>query len=131
MNHAVQTDSFPISHWFRGIGRASAIVLFVSWLTFVVAESFSEVTKTPSWDIYLQAAVLSVIFAGYAVGWRHEAVGGLIAILGTVAFFIVDAFTTKAGAAIDAVALFAVPGVFYVLAWMLDRGPSRHIGRLI
>jgi hypothetical protein len=131
MENAIQTNEFPIAHWFRGMGRASAIVLLVTWLGLLVAEFTRDVSGNPAPEAFFQAAALAVVFAGYAIGWRHEFVGGVIAILGTVAFFVIDLFTTKAGAAIDPVVLFAVPGVFYLLAWCFDREPAKHLWRLI
>jgi hypothetical protein len=131
MENTTQTNEFPIAHWFRGMGRASAIVLFVTWLGLLVAELTRDVSRNPAADAFFQAAVLAVVFAGYAIGWRHEFFGGLIAILGTVAFFVVDAFTLPMVGGLGAAALFAVPGVFYLLAWCFDREPAKHLWRLI
>ena len=131
MENTIQKNEFSIAQWFRGMGRASAIVLFVTWLGLLVAELTRDVSGNPGREEFFQVAALAVVFAGYAIGWRHEVVGGLTAILGTVAFFVVDFFTTEAGAAIDPVVLFAVPGVFYLLAWYFDREPAKHLWRLI
>ena len=34
-----------------------------------------------------------MVFGGYALGWRHELAGGTLAILGTIAFFVINALT--------------------------------------
>jgi hypothetical protein len=73
----------------------------------------------PSVESFYQAAALALVFAGYALGWRSELAGGALAILGTVAFFVIQFFTIDslpdAGAA-----CFALPGILYLLAWKYD-----------
>ena len=49
-------------------GRALIIVL--SWLAMVIADLFRR--GMPVIENYYQAAVLAVVFVGYAVGWRRE-----------------------------------------------------------
>jgi hypothetical protein len=64
--------------------------------------------------------MLAVVFAGYAIGWRYELAGGLIAVLGTIAFFWVNVVTI--GDPPDHVAaIFALPGVLQILAWYSER----------
>ena len=54
------------------VGEAVAgAVLFASWAGFVVAEAFRPDFK-PAAATYLQAAMLAVVFCGYAVGWRRH-----------------------------------------------------------
>jgi hypothetical protein len=103
----------------RWLARTMAIVLFVFWIAFVVAEAFRP--RSASWPValYVQGAILAVIFAGYALGWRKEFLGGLLAILGTAAFLAVLAFT-EALPRDPNMAWFAVPGVLYLLARHYD-----------
>ena len=63
---------------------------------------------------------LAVVFGGYALGWRHELAGGALAIVGTIAFFVINALTVHVlpGAA---ALWFAVPGLLYIQAWRLQR----------
>lgn len=131
MNTAIHPHDGPIAPWLRGMGRASAVVLFLVWLTLLIAEVIRNTLAVPPVDVMLQGAALGVVFAGYAIGWRHELVGGLMAIAGTAAFFVIEAFTIATISGISAVALFAVPGVLYVLAWKLDQEPSKHLWRLL
>ena len=64
------------------------------------------------------------MFVGYVVGLRKELMGGIAAILGTLAFVAVVATTTEEFPGIAAL-LFAVPGVLYLLAWHYDE--RRHL----
>jgi hypothetical protein len=68
----------------------------------------------------------SFYLLGYLLGWRYEFAGGLLAILGTVAFFVVCALTLglPSAAAIG----FAVPGVLYLVAWRHDHWNSEQRG---
>jgi hypothetical protein len=70
-------------------------------------------------SIYGQAASLAIVFAGYAVGWRRELAGGIVVIVGMLAFFGVVLSTTATIPPLG-VLLFAVPGVLYLLAWHND-----------
>jgi hypothetical protein len=126
-----QTNGIPIAQWYRGFGRVSAVVLFVIWLGLFVAEIARNKFGTPPIDVYFQAAALAFVFGGYVVGWRHELVGGLMVIAGTIAFFIVDKVTMANFTGLGEAALFAVPGVLYVLAWMYDQEPGKHTWRLL
>jgi hypothetical protein len=70
-------------------------------------------------SIFGQVASLALVFAGYAVGWRREYAGGILVIVGMLAFFGVVLSTTGTIPPL-AVLLFAVPGVLYLLAWHND-----------
>ena len=49
-------------------------------------------------EVFYQAAALAIVFLGYLVGWRDELLGGLFAILGTAAYFLVVVLTVRATA---------------------------------
>jgi len=102
-------------NFLRWCARASAVVLVVIWLALVLAEAVLFHFEAPTEAIY-QAVALAIVFAGYAIGWRKELVGGAIAILGTVLFFAVNLVTIESLPPVEA-ALFAAPGVLYLLAW--------------
>jgi hypothetical protein len=98
----------------RWLARTSAGILFTIWLAMVLAEVLSLRFQAPPNAIY-QAVALAVVFAGYAIGWRQELTGGMMAILGTIAYFLINVLTI--GPPPDGAALFAVPGIFYVWSW--------------
>ena len=109
----------PHSYPFRWTARASAIILFAVWLAFITYEFASWGVQGPATNTYGQAACLAMVFAGYAVGWRKELAGGIAAIVGTLAFFVVVLATSQEMPGV-AVLLFAIPGVLYLLAWHYD-----------
>jgi hypothetical protein len=54
------------------------------------------------------------------IALRNEWLGGVIAIMGTLAFFMVNLLVADSFPDIEA-AWFAVPGALYVLAWYIER----------
>lgn len=111
---------------FRYCGRAGGLIVIGNWLIVVVYEMLRE--GPPVLDNYYQAIPLAVIFAGYAVGWRKEILGGVLAIVGTIAF--IAQYVTMFGLLPSEGALwFAAPGVFYLIAHYLDGRHAGHISR--
>jgi hypothetical protein len=117
------------TYWFRAGARATAAVLASIWLVMVLAEAIRARFEIPSRESLYQAVVIAIVFAGYAIGFRKELVGGLIAILGTLAFFAVNRFFVGGFPSVEA-ALFAAPGILYVLAWYSERQTVSHARRL-
>lgn len=102
----------------RWTARWTAAVLVVMWLTFLVLESFKPDFYVPA-ILWLQAAAISAIFAGYAIGWRHELPGGIVVLAGTIAFFLIVLAMHHRLPGLGA-AVFALPGLLYLEAWRLE-----------
>jgi hypothetical protein len=120
----------PYSQAFRYLGRFGAVILFCSWIAMLITDFRNGNVGNPTSGMILQAAALAIVFAGYAIGWRHEFSGGLLAIIGTAVFFVVSAisFGIAAGVSFGAAGWFAAPGVLYLLAWYCDQARNRHLG---
>jgi hypothetical protein len=105
----------------RWCARATGVVLIAEWVVIAIAELFHpDFYVSPG--MYSQGAALALVFAGYALGWRWEWLGGILAIAGTVAFFAAYAFVVGASPPPGIAALlFAVPGVLYLEAWRRER----------
>ena len=117
------THHAPV-HWsrtFRWLGRASGVALFVTWTGYVFAEAFrGPAPLTTPLGLYLQAAALAVVFAGYAVGWKRELAGAVLTGIGLVAFVV----STVADSMImptPATAWFAAPAALYALAHYFEQ----------
>jgi hypothetical protein len=104
---------------FRWCGRAGGLILVVAWLALVIAELARSDVEPPATRAYFQAAALMIVFAGYALGWRKELAGGMLVILGTVAFFAVHMMAFNVWPQLGA-AWFAAPGVLYLLSWIFS-----------
>jgi len=106
----------PRPYPFRWTARVSAVILFAMWLVYMVADMLRPGIEPIRLNMYGQAAALAIVFAGYAVGWRQELVGGIVVIVGVLAFFSVVLATTGVVPQL-AMLLFAAPGALYLLAW--------------
>ena len=107
--------SVNYSYLFRWSARAAGALLMVSWLALFISEITRQGLGKPAFNTHGQAAALAIVFAGYILGWWKEFAGGVLAIVGTLAFFAVivatDAMPPEAG-----MVWFAAPGILYLLA---------------
>ena len=120
MYTTIQNRQVSDSSLFRYCGRAGGVIVIASWLVMVVVETVRQ--GPPVLENYYQAIPLAMIFAGYAIGWHKEVLGGLLAVVGTFAFIaqFVAMFGVLPGAGAG---WCAAPGVFYLIAHYLD---GRH-----
>lgn len=109
----------PHAYPFRWTARASAAVLFGIWVTLFTCDISRLRFDDLAMSTYSQGAALLVVFAGYLIGLRQEFVGGITAILGTIAFMAIVLSTTYEIPGVAGL-LFALPGVLYLLAWRYD-----------
>jgi hypothetical protein len=117
MNASVQMNRVLVPFLFRGAARAASVAVIVIWLELVLLEWIrygSPDFRSPHQAA--QAAALVVMFAGYLIGWRNELIGGLMSLIGAVAFGGVCALTFGEFLPISC-AWFAVPGLLYLIAW--------------
>jgi len=119
MYTSVPGQHVPYSWLFRWCARAGGAIVVVAWLVFVLVEAARPVAGPPSIAAYYQAAALALVFAGYALGWQKELAGGVLTIVGTIAFFAVHVLTFGMLPGLEA-AWFTTPGVLYLLAWKYD-----------
>jgi hypothetical protein len=105
---------------FREFAAASGATLFICWLGGLIVEAIRFDAVVPNIHSFPQALVLAVVFTSYAIGWRHKLAGGVLAIMGTAAFFLVSYLSVQVMPPLPA-AWFAVPGVLYLLAWAFER----------
>jgi hypothetical protein len=116
---SVKTGPVLFSDQLRLAARASAVVLVVVWLAFIVSDVLRPGFGNLGVSHFGQAVSIAVVFAGYAIGFRKELAGGIVATVGTLAFFAVVLATSGEIPGLGAV-LFAFPGVMYLLAWHFD-----------
>ncbi|HVT26479.1 MAG TPA: hypothetical protein VHE81_00530 [Lacipirellulaceae bacterium] len=126
MYASVPSRHVPYSWLVRYCGRASGLIIVVSWLALVLAETLRS--GMPVLSNYYQAAMLAIVFIGYAVGWRHEVLGGALAIVGTIGFLTLYIAMFEALPPTGALC-FAIPGVLYLIAHLLDKRPSEQLSR--
>ena len=123
MYASVQKRVLPASEFFRFCGRAGGIVVMALWSMMVIADFFY--IGAPAVNGWFQAALLAVVFMGYAIGWRNEPLGGALAVVGTFGFVVLN--LAQVGMYPDAGAKwFAAPGICYLIAYYLDKPRDQH-----
>jgi hypothetical protein len=114
----------------RWSGRVGGVIVVIAWITLVIAEFARLDGARPTAIAYYQAATLALVFAGYAIGWWKELAGGVLVLLGTVAFFAVYRimFDMEFGSWPEpGAACFAVPGLLYLLSWKFNKRANEII----
>ncbi|MFO0787834.1 MAG: hypothetical protein U0805_00150 [Pirellulales bacterium] len=119
--HPHQDHHVSYAWLFRNCGRLGGVIVMAFWVLLVANEM--KRTGSPAPDAYLQAGALAIVFAGYFVGWRKEKLGGVLAIAGTVVFFIVHTATFGV-LPMPAASLLAAPGAFYLMARRMEAEPT-------
>jgi hypothetical protein len=115
-----QKHSGEIADMLRWTARTTGIALAATWVILVAAEMTRPMAFAQLAVVTVdQGVALCVVFAGYAVGWRHELAGGAMAIIGTLAYVAVVFAGTMVLPNV-ATLWFAAPGVLYLLARHYD-----------
>lgn len=109
-----QHPPIPWAYLLRWAARTCGLILFAGWALFLAAEMVRPGFQTPLRTM-AQAAALGIVFASYALGWKHELAGGLINLAGVALYFVVNVLDTQVLPA-PAAAWFAVPGLLFLLA---------------
>jgi hypothetical protein len=121
--HRFERLPFLSSSVVRWCARASALVLVTAWVAYAIAELFNAGLNMQP-QLAGQGASLAIVFLGYAIAWKHEIAGGVLAMLGVVIFVIV--YTATIGVFPQApIAWFAVPGLLFIAASRLQRRETR------
>jgi hypothetical protein len=125
MTSIVRTTHVPVPFLVRWAARSVAAVVIITWLQLVIIEWVRHGSPDlRSFHQAAQAAALAIVFAGYLIGWRNELVGGLLSILGTLAFGVICALTFGNMLPISWT-WFAAPGLLYIVAWYADYRQSK------
>ncbi len=103
-----------IPHVLRWSARVTGLLLVGMVLILVAGEGPpNPFRQPPSVEVEFLAMILMV--AGFLAGWRWEAVGGLLAVIGFALFAATEVIVNKQPPG-GAIPLFAVPGVLYLLS---------------
>lgn len=114
----------PHSCGYLWAARAAAVLLTIFAAAFVVAHGGLPPLAKQPWPVQAIFVGGAVTFAGYAIGWRRPAVGGVIGLAGLAAMYAAE-FVANGRALGGAFPLLAVPSVLYLIAaWMIRRHGS-------
>jgi hypothetical protein len=93
--------------------------MFGFFSLFAIGEGLPPLLRMPL-PMQLEFAALALVFIGYAVGWRHPAAGGTLALLGVAGFNAVE-IAVNGKPAGPYFLLFGIPGLLYLNAWYWAR----------
>jgi len=122
MDIVLRGQHLPTGRVLRYAAAACGASLVAGWLVFLVLEAIRNRELIPYIHSHNQAIALAVVFSSYVIGWRHELIGALLAVVGTLAFFAVGRASVEVLPPLAA-AWFAAPGVLYLAAWLAN---DRH-----
>jgi hypothetical protein len=105
----------------RWIARILGMVAGVFWLLIMVVTVVAELISngfSPSGEGEILAGLVILAFASVLIAWRREAIGGALTLLTGVAlgsFSYITASRNKIGIMLFTGALFAIPGVLFLI----------------
>ncbi len=112
-----------VSVGIRWAARISGLALAVMATLFLFGEGFPNVFVQPT-EVVLEFLALGMMLAGFLLGWRWEAIGGGLALLGFSLFCGVELIVNGAFPG-GAIPLFAIPGILLLISYAVSRG-TRH-----
>lgn len=118
----------------RWAARISGVALTVLATLFLFGEGFPNVFAQPP-EVVLEFLAMGSMIAGFLLGWRWEAIGGGLALLGFGLFCGVELIVNGAFPG-GAIPLFAIPGILLLVSHAVSRGwrqntPSSEPGGII
>jgi hypothetical protein len=116
--------SSPLRNLVRWSARLTSLLLLGLVSVFVIGHrGLPDIFRQPT-PVQFEFAALGLMLLGLVIGWLREGIGGLLVVLGLVAFNIVE-FAASGRPALGAFPLFAVPGVLFLLSALLQRRDNR------
>ena len=115
----------------RWLARITGLILAGLVLLFVVGEGPPNPVRQP-FSVQLEFLAMFLMLAGFLLGWRWEAVGGIVAVAGFAIFFATEMVVNGRPPG-RAIPLFAIPGLLFFASYgmaALVRRPttSKNVG---
>jgi hypothetical protein len=104
----------------RWIARVAAVAMFGLFVGSAIAEGFPPLWKQPL-SVQLIFAGWALIFIGYVIGWRRQALGGALVLAALVAMSLVE-LAVNGNLLGPAFLMWLVPGALYFVAVWADHG---------
>jgi hypothetical protein len=100
----------------RWIARIVSTFALMVAIVFVVGEGLPNLAELPLADLLLTLVFLAML-VGVVLGWRWEAAGGVVALVGFAAFLGLE-YVARGSASLNGfLALFPTAGVLYLFCW--------------
>jgi hypothetical protein len=106
------------------MARATAVAMFALVALFAMGEGIPS-PQAMSIPVLLEFVALAATLCGYAAGWRHPALGGLV-ILAAIGVFHLVELTVNKSFADSLINWLALPGAFFLASAALTRSMRGH-----
>jgi hypothetical protein len=100
----------------RWIARIVSTFALMVAIVFVVGEGLPNLAELPLADLLLTLVFLAML-VGVVLGWRWEAAGGVVALVGFAAFLGLEYVALGSASVNGFLALFPIAGVLYLFCW--------------
>jgi hypothetical protein len=112
----------------RWTARLSGLLLLALVVVFAIGEGGPPNVLDQPRPVQLQFAGMFLMLAGFLIGWRWEAAGGITAVAGFALFLAIE-IATNGGPPGGAIPLFLIPGVLLLISTGLAYTLRRSVGR--
>jgi hypothetical protein len=103
----------------RWAARIAGVAMFGMFMAFAIGEGFPPLWKQPL-AVQLIFVGWALIFLGYVIGWRRQALGGALVVLALIAMNLVE-LVAQGNLLGPWFLLWLVPGALYLIAAWADR----------
>lgn len=107
----------------RWLARISGLALTALVTVFLFGQGFPNVFAQPT-EVVLEFIALGMMIVGFLLGWRWEAIGGGLALVGFGLFCGVEVMINGAFPG-GAIPLFVFPGILLLISHVISRD-TRH-----
>jgi hypothetical protein len=119
MNATTATMS-PVRLLTRWAARITSLFLLGLVAVFMIGNGGPPNPVNQPASVQLEFGAIALILFGLVLGWLREALGGLLILLGLLAFDVVEVIVNGVPAR-GAFPLFVVPGVLFLLSALIQR----------
>jgi len=106
-----------IVHW---LARITAALMVAFFLLFFIFDGGFCVLKLTVREVFLMLSMLTIIY-GLAEGWNNEKNGGLLTVVGLLAFYVLNKVFIGSWPGGPWFAFMALPAVLYLISWRLNK----------
>ncbi len=120
MENIKNSQSFDLNFVLRWTARISGALLFVFWALLLAKEGFGKFTfSSNSENILITCQIIT--FLGLGLIWFNELLGGILSILGMLAFYLINFLASNELPAAALLLLFYIPGILALISWRMKR----------
>ncbi len=106
-----------IVHW---LARLTAALMIALFLLFFIGEGGFCVLKLTFREVFVMLSMLTIVY-GLAEGWKSEKLGGLLTIVGLIAFYIFNKIFNGNWPDGPWFVFMVFPAVLYLISWRLNK----------